>query len=56
MGTGTEGQSEEIEPDPRESAYVLPPLDGRPFADEREKALAVLRVIEQAERERSSPS
>ena len=52
----TEGQSDEIEPDPRESAFVLPPLDGRPFADEQDKARAVLRVIEQAERERSTPS
>ena len=49
----TEGQSNEIEPDPRESAFELPPLVGRPFADAREKARAVLRVIEQAERERS---
>ena len=49
----TEGQPDEIEPDPRESAFVLPPLDGRPFADARDKALAVLRVIEQAERERT---
>jgi hypothetical protein len=52
----TEGQPEKIEPDPRESAFVLPPLDGRPFADESDKVRAVLRVIEQAERERSSPS
>ena len=51
----TEGQPEEIEPDPRESAFVLPPLDGRPFADAQDKARAVLRVIEQAERERASP-
>jgi hypothetical protein len=42
-------------PDPRESAYVLPPLEGRPFADDHEKVQAVLRVIEQAERERSAP-
>ena len=30
----TEGQPDEIEPDPRESAFELPPLDGRPFADD----------------------
>ena len=49
----TKGEPEEIESDPRESAFVLPPLDGRPFADEQAKARAVLRVIEQAERERT---
>jgi hypothetical protein len=50
----TEGTPDEIEPDPRESAFVLPPVDCSPFADVGEKAKAVLRMIEQAERERSS--
>jgi hypothetical protein len=44
-----------LERDPRECAYELPPLVGRPFADAGEKARAVLRVIEQAERERAAP-
>ena len=42
----------EFELDPRESAYVLPPVDRRPFADAREKSRAIRRMIEQAERER----
>ena len=44
----------EIEPDPRESPFELPPIDGRPFANDAEKARAIRRVIEQAERERAS--
>jgi hypothetical protein len=44
----------EIEPDPRESPFELPPIDGRPFADAGAKTLAIRRVIEQAERERAS--
>ncbi len=43
------------EPDPRECVYVLPPLEGRPFADDRDREQAVRHVIEQAERERSAP-
>jgi hypothetical protein len=49
-----EGPSDEIGPDPRESTFVLPPFDCGPLADDEEKARAVRRVIEQAERERSS--
>jgi hypothetical protein len=49
-----EEQPEEIEPDPRECRFELPPLDGSPFTDAQDKARAVLRVIEQAERERAS--
>jgi len=44
----------EIEPDPRESPFELPPVDGLPFANDAEKARAISRVIEQAERERAS--
>ena len=45
---------EELVADPRECQYELPPLDGSPFRNEREKARAVRRVVEQAERERAS--
>ena len=44
----------EIAADPRESPFELPPLDRTPFADAVEKALAIRRVIEQAERERAA--
>ena len=44
----------EIVADPRECRFELPPLDGSPFTDAREKTRAVRRVIEQAERERAS--
>ena len=58
MGTkdGVEEPPEELGADPRECRYELPPIDGSPFADAREKAKAVLRVVEQAERERASSS
>ena len=46
----------ELEPDPRESPFELPPIDGQPFADDTEKAQAVRRVVEQAEWERASAS
>lgn len=49
----TDERPEEIEPDPRESPFELPPIDGAPFADATEKAQAILRVVEQAERERT---
>ncbi len=49
-----ENPPDEIEPDPRESPFELPPIDGRPFADGSEKERAIRRVIEQAERERST--
>lgn len=45
---------EEIVADPRECLFELPPLERTPFADSAEKALAVRRVIEQAERERAA--
>ena len=51
---GVEEQPEEIVADPRECRFELPPLDGSPFTDAREKTRAVRRVIEQAERERAS--
>ncbi len=46
----------ELEPDPRESAFVLPPIDGLPFADDAAKAQAICRIVEQAEHERTSAS
>ena len=48
------GPYEEIEADPRESKFELPPIDHAPFADDAEKRLAVRRVVEQAERERAA--
>ena len=54
MQDGVEEQPEEIAADPRECRFELPPLDGSPFADAQEKARAVRRVVEQAERERAS--
>ena len=51
---GVEEQPEEIVADPRECRFELPPLDGSPFTDAQEKARAVRRVIEQAERERDA--
>ncbi len=49
-----EGPHEEIAADPRESPFELPPLERAPFADADEKAMAVRRVIAQAERERAA--
>ena len=46
----------EIEPDPCESPFELPPVDGLPFASDAEKSRAIRRVIEQAEYERASAS
>ena len=51
---GVEEPRDELAADPRECWFELPPLDGSPFADAREKARAILRVVEQAERERAS--
>lgn len=45
---------EEIAADPRESKFELPPIEHAPFANDAEKALALRRVIEQAERERAA--
>jgi len=44
---------DEIEPDPRESRYELPPVEGRPFASDADKARAIVRMLEQARRERA---
>ena len=49
-----EEPQEEIAADPRESKFELPPIDHAPFADDAAKALAIRRVIEQAERERAA--
>ena len=51
---GSDELDDEVERDPRESPYELPPLVRPPLANQREKAEAVRRVIEQAERERAS--
>jgi hypothetical protein len=51
---GPDERPDELEPDPRESPYELPPVEGRPFANESERARAICRMIEQAERERAS--
>lgn len=40
--------------DVRDLRYVLPPLERPPFASKEEKAKAILRMIQQAERERSA--
>jgi len=40
--------------DPRECPFELPPLERTPNADATEKALALRRVIAQAERERAA--
>jgi len=53
---GDEERPVEIEPDPRESPFELPPLDGAPFVDGSAKAQAICRIVEQAEKERSSAS
>lgn len=50
----TEQHPHEIEPDPRESEFELPPVEGRPFANDGEKKQAIRRVIEQAIRERAA--
>jgi hypothetical protein len=48
-----EQRRDDIEPDPRESRYELPPVEGRPFASHAEKAKAIVRMLAQAERERA---
>jgi hypothetical protein len=50
-----QSQPEEIDADPRESRFVLPPVERAPFADRGERARAVRRMLEQAERERAEP-
>ena len=49
-----EEEHSEIDADPRESPFELPPIDCLPSADDVEKAQAIRRIIEQAERERAS--
>jgi hypothetical protein len=48
-----EQRRDEIEPDPRESRYELPPVEGRPFASRADKVQAIVRMLVQAERERA---
>ena len=43
----------ELRPGPRESVFELPPVEGRPFADEQAKLRAIRLMIEQARRERA---
>ncbi len=40
----------------RESPFVLPPVEGAPFANSEERAQAIRRMLEQAERERGAAS
>jgi hypothetical protein len=54
MGVGIEGDPEQIEPDPRESPFELPPVECGPLADWTQKIRAFRAVIEQAEYERAS--
>jgi hypothetical protein len=44
----------EIEADPRESRYELPPVEWPPSAGDAEKAEAIRGVVQQAERERAA--
>ena len=44
------------EPDPEASPFELPPIEGMPFPKDSEEAHAIRRVIEQAERERATPT
>ena len=41
---GSEERPHEIKPDPRESPFELPPIEGLPFADDSEEARATRRV------------
>jgi hypothetical protein len=50
----TEKRPQDNEPNPSESPFELPPIEGLPFADDSEEAKAIRRVIEQADRERES--
>ena len=45
---------EEIVADPRECPFELPPFEQPPIADSAAKALAIRRIITQAERERAA--
>ncbi len=42
------------EPDPNESPFELPPIEGIPFGRDSEEAHAIKRVIEESERERAA--
>jgi hypothetical protein len=55
-GMAPDEEHPEIDADPRESPFELPPIDCLPSADDAEKAHAIRRVIWQAERERASSS
>jgi hypothetical protein len=46
-------ESGPVEPDPNESPFELPPIEGLPFSKDSEEARAIREVIEQAERERA---
>ncbi len=41
------------EPNPDESPFELPPIEGIPFSKDSEEARAIREVIEQADRERA---
>lgn len=49
-----EEPTHEIEPDPRECPFELPPVEGGPFGNDEAKLRAIRRVIEQASRERAA--
>ena len=53
-GVAIEQKPRDTEPDPDESPFELPPIEGLPFARDSEEAEAIRRVIEQADRERAS--
>ena len=44
------------EPNPDESPFELPPIEGIPFSKDSEEARAIREVIEQADRERAGLS
>ena len=46
-------QQPAAEPDPSDSPFELPAIEGLPFDDDSEEAQAIRRVIEQAEHERA---
>jgi hypothetical protein len=54
MLMSTDKQEIEIEPDPRESPFELPPVECLPFASGAEKTRAIRELVEQAEFERAA--
>jgi len=46
-------QALDHEVDPEASPFPLPPIEGLPFDRDSEEAVAIRRVIEEADRERS---